>query len=345
MVKIFTIAFLLTISSITNAQKLPLKLITEKLTQGQKITAFDFGFREYTVRKNGDTINFYTYQKNDKITPTSVYLYLPGTNAENIYSYHKEKNGSFWFNSLTSFDFSFLPENYLFIIVAKPGFGFFGNGDSDTIPKIYWNKTSLNDRVMRANTALDYILKNVIKKPKNVAVFGYSEGFYVGSKLATLNKKITHLGIGGGGGYTDFYDFILFNQKALLKSEIANDTAIKSNQEIISSLKQIMSNPESVEMIYGYTYKRWSSFAVPSIQNLVKLKIPIYQVHASNDESTPIESAYIIPTEFARLNKNNLTFTVYKNSNHSLIETTKDGEEINHWNEMINDFFKWISLN
>lgn len=344
MIKILTTVFILTAWQIANGQKLPLKSITEKLKQGQHITAIDFGFKEYIVHQGHDTIHFYTYQRNNS-NPTSIYLFLPGTNAENIYTYHKEKDGSFWYNSLTSFDFSYVPENYLFVIVAKPGFGFFGNGDVDTVPQTYWNKTSLQDRVMRANTAISYISKHVIKKPKHIAVFGYSEGFYVAAKLATVNKKITHLGIGGGGGYTDFYDFILSNQKSVLKDEMVSDTALKSNQRIISNLKKIMADPNSTELIYGYSYKRWSSFSEPPVQNLVKLHIPIYQVHGANDESTPIENAYVVPTEFARLNKSNLAFTVYPNSDHSLTEKTKKGEEINHWNEMMNNFFKWISSN
>lgn len=85
------------------------------------------------------------------------------------------------------------------VIVSKPGFDFFGNGDFDTIPPLYWKKTSLQDRVMRADVAIKYIKNNVIKNLDKLVVFGYSEGFYVGAKLATVNKSITHLGIGGGG--------------------------------------------------------------------------------------------------------------------------------------------------
>ena len=343
MTRLWMLIFVLTFSQIAKGQKLPLKAITEKIKLGQSITAKDFGFKEYKVLSHGDTVTFYSYQKNNS-NPTSIYISLPGTNAENIYSYHKDTDGSYWYNSLTSFDFSYLPENYLFVIVAKPGFGFCGNGDSNTIPQKYWNKTSLQDRVMRANAAINYIQKSIVKNPKNIVVFGYSEGFYVGAKLATVNKNITHLGIGGGGGYIDFYDFILSNQKSILKGEIKTDTAIKSNQEIISTFRQIMSKPNSTELKYGYTYKRWASFAEPPIYSLVKLNIPIYQVHGMNDESTPIENAYIVPIEFARLNKSNLTFNVYPNSDHSLIEHTKDGKEINHWDEMMKDFFNWVTL-
>jgi len=342
MIRVFMLVFLLTFHFLGDAQKVSLKVVNEKLKRGQVPTCEDVGFKEYKVFANNDTVIFYTYQKPNS-NPSSIYLTLPGSNAEAIYTYHKDTDSAYWFSSLTSFDFSYLPDNYLLVIVAKPGFGFFGNGDSDTIPSLYWNKTSLQDRVTRADIAIKYVKKNIIKKPAKAVIFGYSEGFYVGAKLATVNKTITHLGIGGGGGYIDFYDFVLTNQKALIKGEIKADTAIQNNEKIISVLRQIMSKPNSTNFRYGYTYKRWASFAEPPIQNLVKVNIPIFQIHGGNDESTAIENAYVVPIEFARLNKNNLTFKVYPNSDHSLIEHKADGSEISHWNEMMKDFFNWVT--
>lgn len=335
---------LLFLGQVVNGQKVPLKAITEKLKSGKFLTASDFGFKEYAFVQNGDTINFYTYQKKTTI-PTSIYLYLPGSNAENIYTYHKENDSSYWFNSLTSFDFSYLPENYLFVIVAKPGFGFINNGNSNSIPQKYWDMTSLQDRVMRASASLEYVIKNILKKPENVVVFGYSEGFYVGAKLATVNKRITHLGIGGGGANSDFYDFILANLKASYIAKTSIDSTVQDNQQIISDFKEVMSNPNSIDFKYGYTYKRWASFAEPSINSLIQLKIPIFQIHGALDESTPVESAYAVPLEFARLKKDNLKFTIYSNSDHSLIERTVDKKEIEHWDEMMNSFFDWVKSN
>jgi len=336
---------LLSFGQVVNGQKIPLRAITEKLKSGQFITVSDFGFKEYAFVQKGDTTKFYTYQKKNT-NPTSIYLYLPGSNAENIYTYHKENDSSYWYNSLISFDFTYLPENFLFVIIAKPGFGFFNNSNSKSIPQVYWEKTSLQDIVMSANATLNIVHKKILKKPENVVVFGYSEGFYVAAKLATVNKRITHLGIGGGGAYIDFYDFILTNLKESYKSKTSSDTTIKENEQFISDFKEVMSNPNSViDFKYGYTFKRWASFAEPAINNLIKLKIPIFQFHGANDESTPVESAYAIPTEFARLKKVNLTFAIYPNSDHLLIERIDDKKEIEHWNEMVSSFFNWVKLN
>jgi pimeloyl-ACP methyl ester carboxylesterase len=338
------IAFLLCISFFaikSLAQRVPLKSISEKIKSGQKITAKDFGFTEYQLVLKNDTVNFYTYQKPNS-TPTSIYLELPGSDARHIYSYHRDTDGSYWYSSLTRFDLSYLPDDFLFVIVAKPGFGFCGNGNSRSIPQKYWEMTSLQDRVMRANMAINYVRKNIVKKPNKITVFGYSEGFYVGAKMATMNKTITHLGIGGGGGFPDFYDFILSNQKDVMKGETVVDSAVQYNQEYVSNMYKVMADSASKKLVYGYTYKRWASFSEPAVLNLIKLKIPIYQVHGTDDENTPIESAYIVPIEFARLQKDNLAFKVYANCNHSLVQRSADGKETDHWDNMMNDFFKWV---
>ena len=144
------------------AQKILLKIVNEKLRHGQVPTCEDVGFKKHKVFANNDTIPFYTYQKPNS-NSSSIYLILPGSNAEAIYTYHRDTDSTYWFNSLTSFDFSYLPDNYLLVIVAKPGFDFFGNGDLDTIPSSYW-KTSLQDRVMRADVAIKYVKRNIIKR-------------------------------------------------------------------------------------------------------------------------------------------------------------------------------------
>jgi pimeloyl-ACP methyl ester carboxylesterase len=335
------ILLLLSITVITHnltAQKIKLNQANQKIRRGLTPTAEDAGFKSYRIMTRTDTINFYTYQK-PGATPNSVYMELPGTNAQAIYTWHKDTDSTYWFNSLTRFDFSFMPDNFLFVIVAKPGFEFFG--DPDKFPTTYWKKTSLHDRVMRADAALRYIQKNVLKNPQRTVVFGYSEGFYVAAKLATVNKSITHLGIGGGGGYIDFYDFVLDNLKSYTAEQMVADSVVNKNKRIIATLKEIMADPESTRMTGGYTVKRWASFAEPPLESLVKLNIPIYQVHGIDDESTPVESAYLVPVEFARLRKNNLTFKVYP-TDHSLREYRTDGTEVEHWDNMMRDFFKWV---
>lgn len=342
--RLLTIGLLLSVCTTCLAQKIPVrtKPILNKLRTGQPIAAADLGFAEYALRSRDDTVSFYTYTKPNS-RPTSLYVFLPGTNPDHVYSYHKDTDSTYWWSSLTAFDFSFMPNDYMFVIVAKPGFGLVGNGDTQSVPTAYWKKTSLMDRVQRADKAINYLARRVLKKPKRVVCFGYSEGFYVAAKLATLNERITHLAIGGGGGYIDFYDFVLMNRIAVHKGEKTPEKSQTQLEATLANFRRIMLKPESTDdFASGYTHKRWASFAEPPIGNLSKVKIPILMVHGTSDENTPIENAYIVPLEFARLGKTNLTFKTYLNGDHSLVRRTADGKEENQWTEMLADLFQWV---
>lgn len=344
MVKILPLLLLMLTAFLGQCQQVDLDTISRKLAHGQAVGPADFGFREYQVYVKSDTVHFYTWQR-PGTHPTSVYLFLPGTNAENIYTYHTSKPGSYWYTTLGSFDFSFLPDDYLYLIVAKPGFGFIGNGDINNMPLFYWARNSLDDRVMRADAAINYARKHLVKSPERIVVFGYSEGFYVGAKLGTVNRHITHLGIGGGGGYPDLYDFILSDIKATQQGKLQQDTAIASSESSMADFRRIMQHPADTSLIYDYSYKRWASYSLPPVTYLSRLKIPLYQVHGMLDDNTPVENAYIVPVEFTRLGKTNLTFRVWPNTDHSLTEHLTNGREIRHWNEMMADFFNWVKAN
>ncbi|MFZ1529391.1 MAG: hypothetical protein WAT19_11595 [Ferruginibacter sp.] len=106
--------------------------------------------------------------------------------------------------------------------------------------------------------------------------------------------------------------------------------------------QQIFALPNETKSGGIYTNKRWASYAEPSINHLIKVKIPIYMLVPSKDDNAPIEGAYIVPLEFARLGKKNLTFKVCIGCTHSLIVSKHNGDENNYWNYYFKDFIGWV---
>jgi hypothetical protein len=70
----------------------------------------------------------------------------------------------------------------------------------------------------------------------------------------------------------------------------------------------------------------------------VKIDIPIYVQLGTEDESSPIESNYLIPLEFARLGKTNLTYNVCVGCDHGFknVNTEKD-----NWSDIFREFIEW----
>ncbi len=82
-------------------------------------------------------------------------------------------------------------------------------------------------------------------------------------------------------------------------------------------------------------------FEKPPIDYLLTLNIPIYAVFGSKDESTPIETAYLLPIQFIQKRKDNLTFKVCINCNHAYIEENSENIVNHHWNRIFKEFIAW----
>ena len=95
------------------------------------------------------------------------------------------------------------------------------------------------------------------------------------------------------------------------------------------------------------TYRRWNRFSEPAVKNLLKLDIPIFVAVGSKDQAVPIESTFIIKTEFIRHHKTNLTYKVYLGYDHGFeyLITKKDelGNTEDKWMDVFNDFMIWVN--
>ena len=325
--KIKIILFLLSIAS-CKAQKLPTKL--EVLDS--------YGFKEDTIIRNNESILYYTYSKGNT-TKNKIILYIQGSDPSPQFSY-RIKDSKIqklcWLNG----EFKIISDEYLYVVVEKIGFEELIDEDNIPIPKIYQKMNSLQNRVFRINEVINYLTAK--QQYEKVIVYGHSEGAPVAAKLAIINKKITHLGFWAGNALPDFYDFILENRRDYYKGEISDSTAQKRIDNLILKFKNISKDSVNTDGD-GYTNLRWWSYAEPPIYNLLKIDIPIYVQVATKDKSAPIESTYLIPLEFSRLGKKNLTYKVCIGCNHGFVITNDQGNKENKWKEIFSDFIEWTN--
>ena len=304
-----------------------------------------FNFKEYSIPFENDTI-FYYVNKKKNANPDKVVLYLQGTSPtpESFFQIDPIKNG-YSYVSYFPQDYEELNEEYIYVIIALPGTPVVKGYGIINLEK-YNRLNSLDYRVFAADTVINHISSQLFK-PKKVIVYGHSEGAFVAPKLATVNNKITHLGVWGGSALNDFYDFIQFERKANIRGEQSDLTTQEKITQIIELFKDITLDslntvPLNNNEITQYTNKRWWSYAEPSINHLVKIEIPIFIQLGTEDESSPIESNYLIPLEFARLGKTNLSFNVCIGCDHSFVnvETKKD-----NWSDIFKKFIAWAERN
>jgi dienelactone hydrolase len=300
-----------------------------------------FGFTQDTLITDNDTIVFYTHQKG-KDKPASMVMYLQGSDASPQFSYRLQQDSVQMLCWLKD-DYQEAPDNALYVVVEKVGFEGVMNEDSILIPSIYQQKNSLMHRVTRADAVINYLhARNHFQK---IIVYGHSEGAPVAAKLATRNKGITHLGFWAGNALPDFYDFALEVRKQFYKGEITVEQAHEQVQEVLQGFTHgVVSDTASTEG-EGHTNLRWWSYAEPPINNLLQLDIPIYVQVATEDESAPIESTYLIPLEFARLGKSNLTYKVCVGCDHGFHIHQPDSTIKSRWRTIFRDFIDWVNNN
>lgn len=299
-----------------------------------------YGFEEKSITDNNEKIVFYTFEKGKNIK-TKLILYLQGSDPSPQFSYRIKDDKVqklCWLNG----EFNTISEDYLYVVIEKIGFEKVINEDEIPKPKIYQEKNSMGNRVSRANSVIEHLTsKNDFEK---VIVYGHSEGAPVGAKLATINNKITHLGFWAGNALPDYYDFILENRIEFYKGTISDSIAQSRIDKNINGFREVVNDSLNTSS-NGYTNLRWWSYSEPPINNLLKLDIPIYVQVASLDKSAPIESSYLIPLEFARLKKENLTYEVCVGCNHGFSLKNKSGKVEYKWKLIFEKFIKWTEKN
>lgn len=209
------------------------------------------------------------------------------------------------------------------------------------IPKSYYENNYLQYRMKQIDTSISHIKEHHLTNPERIIVYGHSEGAVIGAALATISDDITHLGFWSGNVLNNFYEFSLFNRIESLKGTLSDEEAHQNIEGIIEWYKSVVEDPYSSEIDhFGFTNKRWASYERAPIDYLIDVSIPIYALFGTEDESTPVETAYLLPIKFIENRKKNLTFEVCIGCDHSYQVQTEDGEKSN-WSEQFMKFIEW----
>ncbi len=301
-----------------------------------------YDFLQGKVIADRDTIMYYV--KNYTSKPRNLVVYIQGTDANPIFSYSQKNDEvkiSRWFGS----EYKQLDSTFTYAIIPKPGMAGIYDENQITIPKEYYEKNYLDYRVKQVNHSINDIIKNHLNEPEKIIVYGHSEGATIGAPLAVKNKSITHLGFWSGNVLNNFYEFSLFNRIEALRGDLSDSSAHNNIAGIMAWYQSVIDNPNSTELDhFGYTNKRWSSYEKPPIEYLLELDIPIYAYFATKDESTPIETAYLLPIQFMQKRKTNLTFEVCIDCDHSYTKSI-NGQPKRLWAQTFTNFMKWVSDN
>ncbi len=146
--------------------------------------------------------------------------------------------------------------------------------------------------------------------PRVVVLMGASEGAVVAAKIASMDSRITHIALIGGGGSTVQENLQLLSKRTWY---------LGSPKEIFSA---IAIDPNSTEKTaWGHSYKYWSSLSNVNIgELLLSLNVPIVMAMGEHDESVPVETAITLKRKFDDNGKFNFNLYVFPGADHRLYD-------------------------
>jgi hypothetical protein len=313
----------------------------------------DFGFTSFSIKGTLDTINFIVSDTTFK-KKKPLFLFCQGSLPYALF--YKEDSTHTWQQSIP-FDYIDRMNDYDFVVISKPAIPIFTTiADSNyfyidpitkKVPAKFWIDNNLDYYVAAANDVINYLVKQKWIDKTKVIIAGHSQGSKIVSKLGVINKCVTHVIYLAGNPLGRFDQYIREERRDALTGKISSQKAQENINSLYKEWEKIAANPDDVSMV-GDTYKATSSFSQPLLPYLLKMKIPLFVGYGTND----ITSDYcdLLPIDFDRLHKTNLTLKPYLDCDHDFTRVIydKSGKEIskeNLWDKVADDFFEWITKN
>lgn len=305
----------------------------------------DFGYRHIKMKYLDDPVDIIVISKpgEEKIAKP-IFLFCQGSLPQPVVKY--DETGLY---GTLPFDETTFLDNYHIAIIGKPyipiisnvnklgkNFMFLKDHENEIPPKGYIDRNYLDYYVFRNNSILKQLFKERWVKTNQLLVAGHSEGSTIAVKMASLNKKITHLIYSSGNPYGRI--------ATILKQSRSSETdSLKNGENIVAHWKKIVSNPTQIQYDGGDTFKAMYSFSLPQRDNLMQLKIPVLMTYGTTDDSVAYNDLFQI--EAIQQHKRNITFNSYVGLEHNYFSTNKVGEineEEYNWDKVVGDWMKWL---
>ena len=287
-----------------------------------------------------DTTTFIVFgNEQDLKVKKPLFLFRQGSQPMPLIHIYGEK----YYMPVSPFRFRDYKDKYHFVMISKPGVRLIADsifiqkyqqairdGDSSGvfITTKYIENNYREKYVEQCNQVIKYLVKQPWVDSEKVVFCGGSEGFTVGADLiANWNKSITHAILFSGNTEWRFENLI-YNLRQNAKS--GNITANEAQSEISKMYQvweEICKDPESTKKSFGDSYRAWYSFSVRNLDNLLKIKIPLYVAYGTDDREIAANMD-MLPVEFELAGKKNLTFRPYLNHDHQFFKSEKDSSGI-----------------
>lgn len=319
-------------------------LLSKTFALSQKIPE-DFGYRHLKLKYLDDPVDALIISKpGEEKTAKPLLLFCQDSLPQPVVKYNEKG----LYNTLPFDETPFL-ENFHILIISKPyipiiansnkldnNYIYFKDVEKQLPPKGYTDRNYLEYYAYRNNAILKQLFKERWIKTNQLVVIGYGEGSAVAAKMASLNKKITHLIYSNGNPYGQIASQLVQQNK---KQDVANS----QKENIIEHWKKVVANPTQIQYNGTETYKATYSFSQPQRENLLQLTIPVLINYSTNDSCVAYQQLFQL--EAIQHHKHNISFNSYvclKNTIFLMEDNNTTNPHQLYWNKIATDWLLWI---
>jgi len=216
------------------------------------------------------------------------------------------------------------------------------NGAMKKPPPAYNIDNFLDNYVRRLHEVLDFLIEQSWVDRREIIILGHSQGSMIAIKCAAQRSDITVLGISACNPLGRFEAKIRKTRLAEQRGQISSLQAQVRISELYDEWKYYSDNRADDTRVEGDTNKATFSFSESFVDDLLKIKIPIYIMYGSRDIGA-VASDYL-PIVFEAANKYNYQMAVYPGLGHNYEEILPDGTsdyERVHWQQAFESFWEW----
>lgn len=315
-------------------------LLISLTTFGQKKPE-DFGYKHLTYGYKKLTIDLLIQsKKGEENIQKPLFFWCQGSMPQPLLKY--DETGLY---GTFPFDVNDFLDEFHVVVVGKPGVPVVSDVKdlkksyqylvgNDNVPKKYSDNNYLDYYVERN----DFLIKKLFKEKwvsiNKLVLAGHSEGSTIAAKLATKNKKVTHLIYSGGNPYGRILNIL---QEQIFKFK---------DYDAIKYWKVVVANKDNLDYNGGDTFKATYDFSQPSAIYLKKIKIPILITYGTKDWNAPYND--LLQIESIQSNLKNLTFKPYFDVEHNFFPVNENREpnyEVYNWENVGKDWKIWLDKN
>ncbi|QMW05212.1 alpha/beta hydrolase family protein [Spirosoma foliorum] len=314
----------------------------------------------FTIPFEGDSITFAVVTRKGELTKKKpIFLFRQGSLPIPLFTINpKTHKPALTELPITCYDHE---ADYYSIMIAKPGVPLVvEDAYLDTLfttrsrPKptmytsTYFSHNYLDYYVHQTNAVFDFLLKQPWVDTKRVVLAGGSEGYHVAIKTAYTNPRVTHLIVSSGGLEGRHQSIIRAERMKGYTGEYTQEEAQRSVEGLQREWIEICKDSLNTTSTYGDPKRTTYSFSHNhNLEYLLALTIPIRVIYGTADVGST--SNDILPLEFARRGKMNLSLKAYPNHDHTYYKLTYNakGKVIDKvYNGVVveKEYFDWLRL-